>query len=194
MKKVSLVLSLVFLSLLIMAGKPIKPPPEPDEVIGIPSISEPSIEIDGDLDDWNLIECKLIDLRWGGKANKEVLSQVCVFHDPVAGVTYVKGLPTGGNRINDKPDSMHLTADKVKAWADTDLFPDGILPEFAKVNPRIEAETGCPIVDGFEAAFTQAPGDYTTIVHISIFPEGRFYPECNGESSRTNRGDIWGIE
>ena len=192
MKKITLLLSIVLLSVVIMAAKPIKPPPSPDEIVLIPNGD--GITIDGDFSDWSEITCEVVDLRWGGKADKEILSQVCAFHDPGTGVTYVKGEPMPGNRINDKPDSMHLTTNKVKAWDDADLIPDGVLPEFAKVGESIEVETGCPIVEGFEAAFAQAPGDYVTILHISIFPEGRFYPLCNGESSRTNRGDIWRIE
>ena len=183
MKKITLVLSFVLLSVVIMAAKPIKPPPSPDEVVIIPNDSSEFMDIDGNLDDWVGKSCAVVELKWGGKANKDTLSTVCVFHDPDTGVTYVKGEPEPGNRINDKPDSMHLTANKVKAWDATELIPDGVLPDFARVNPRSEAETGCPIVDGFEASFTQAAGDYTTIVRISIFPEGRFYPLCNGESS-----------
>jgi len=181
---------MILLTLLVVAGKPDKPP-KPDDGNGdVMTIPHGSAIVDGDLSEWVGKEAACFPLYWAGQKNKPVLSEVCAVYD--GSTMYVAGWPTDDNVINDKPDSMHAKINQVKLWEDTDYPPDGTLPEFDKFATAFN-DGGFPTVMGFEAAATVAPGDYPFIAHISIFPHGEYDALGSGQSSRTLRDVVIGV-
>lgn len=122
--------------------------------------------VDGTYAEWDLSADFFADMYRAGKDDKAVESKLYLRYDPPTETVYLLVLTEPG------VPGLKLPAD---AWAAIDGISnkrvngnsgnDGIPPDFAWVNPINEN------VDGFEASFNLALGEYELIVHIQVFDD-----------------------
>jgi hypothetical protein len=123
--------------------------------------------VDGNPSEWNLTADFFADMYRAGDDGKVVESKLYLRYNPPTQTLYVLVLTEAGVPGLKLADDAWVAIDGISnKVVNGNSGNDGTPPDFAWVNPSNGN------VDGFEASFSLAIGEYELIVHIQVYDDG----------------------